>query len=153
MTKLLVYGSRTVLEVPGSQGFINRVLTTFLQHINFDYEEDQLVVVDGMAKGADTAGHNWAINYHFLTRRFPANWSQYGKRAGYIRNAEMAAFLRNAPNKAYAIGFIDKPLAESKGSKMMTDLLTNQEPIIPTFVWDVRSKQRVHSYEPEGTLF
>lgn len=48
------------------------------------------LVIDGQARGADTLGYLWAIAHHIPTKRFPANWDQYGRSAGPIRNIEMA---------------------------------------------------------------
>lgn len=51
---------------------------------------DKIVIVSGTAKGADTLGELYAKERGFVIERHPANWEQYGKRAGYLRNAEMA---------------------------------------------------------------
>lgn len=47
-------------------------------------------VVCGMARGADWLGFVWAKRNQISIREFPANWSLYGKSAGYRRNVEMA---------------------------------------------------------------
>lgn len=47
-------------------------------------------VISGAAKGADTLGTNWAGLHNIPVRLFLPNWDQYGKAAGFIRNAEMA---------------------------------------------------------------
>lgn len=47
-------------------------------------------VVSGCAKGIDTLGEQYAQENSLKLYKFPADWSTYGKRAGYIRNAEMA---------------------------------------------------------------
>lgn len=43
------------------------------------------LVIDGKAKGADTLGHNWAVERGIKTVREPADWNKYGKAAGPIR--------------------------------------------------------------------
>ena len=48
------------------------------------------VVISGAARGVDRLGEQWAECCEILIERFPANWQQYGKAAGHIRNAEMA---------------------------------------------------------------
>lgn len=51
-------------------------------------------VVCGMARGADTFGMKWAYEQspRIPVKKFPANWDEYGKRAGPIRNREMAEY-------------------------------------------------------------
>ena len=47
-------------------------------------------IVCGEAKGADSLGKRYAKERGIDVMSFPADWSAYGKRAGYIRNEEMA---------------------------------------------------------------
>lgn len=49
-------------------------------------------VVSGGASGVDTLGEQWASQYGFPVRRFPADWKRHGNAAGPIRNGEMAAY-------------------------------------------------------------
>jgi hypothetical protein len=46
-------------------------------------------IIHGDAKGADRGGKLWAKRNKFVIREFPANWDQYGKAAGLIRNTQM----------------------------------------------------------------
>jgi hypothetical protein len=48
------------------------------------------IVVSGTAGGVDTLGERWAQEQGIPVFRTPANWDKYGKRAGYLRNVEMA---------------------------------------------------------------
>jgi hypothetical protein len=49
-----------------------------------------LVIVSGNAKGADSLGERWADENNLPCEKYPADWNKHGKRAGYIRNTEMA---------------------------------------------------------------
>lgn len=71
-----------------------------------------VVVISGTARGADRLGERYAKERGFQLRRFPADWEQYGKSAGHIRNAKMA------DNADALIAFWD---GESKGTKNMID--------------------------------
>lgn len=46
-------------------------------------------VISGTARGADRLGERWALENNVPIRRFPADWNKHGKKAGYLRNAEM----------------------------------------------------------------
>jgi hypothetical protein len=43
-------------------------------------------VIHGAARGADSLGANWAKDRGIPERAYPADWSRYGKSAGYRRN-------------------------------------------------------------------
>lgn len=47
-------------------------------------------VVSGTAQGADEYGERWAESRHLEVLRFPADWKGYGRRAGPLRNEQMA---------------------------------------------------------------
>ena len=49
-------------------------------------------IVSGMARGADWNGAHFARGCKLQLYEFPADWDTHGKRAGHIRNAEMAQF-------------------------------------------------------------
>lgn len=49
-------------------------------------------VVSGCARGADKLGEIWARKHGIPIKHFHANWDAYGKRAGHLRNAEMAEY-------------------------------------------------------------
>jgi hypothetical protein len=52
-------------------------------------------VVSGKAKGADTGGEEWARSRGIPVKDFPADWDKHGKRAGPIRNFQMAEYVGN----------------------------------------------------------
>ena len=47
-------------------------------------------VVSGMARGVDTWGEAVAAELGLEVLLFPADWSTHGRRAGWLRNLEMA---------------------------------------------------------------
>lgn len=47
-------------------------------------------IISGGANGADRLGERYAREHGFQLTVKPANWDEYGKRAGYVRNGEMA---------------------------------------------------------------
>ncbi len=70
-------------------------------------------VWSGGARGADTYAKQWASLTRCAYREFPARWSELGKRAGCVRNAEM---MRRAPATAIVLAFPRGPLDGSKGT-------------------------------------
>ena len=75
--------------------------------------QDQVTIVCGEARGADSLGKRLAYEKGWEVLSFPADWDKYGKVAGYKRNDEMA---RNADA---LIAFWD---GKSIGTKHMIDL-------------------------------
>ena len=76
-------------------------------------------IVSGGARGADTLGERFANEMGLEISRFIPDWDGLGKRAGYVRNAEMAKFAVEDDNDGMLIAFWD---GKSKGTKHMIDL-------------------------------
>lgn len=74
-------------------------------------------IVSGNCRGADMLGERYANENNIKLTKFPADWNTYGKRAGYIRNTEMALY------SDALIAFWDN---KSKGTKMMIDIARGQ---------------------------
>jgi len=49
-------------------------------------------IVSGGAKGADSEGERWAKSNGIPVKMFKADWNQYGRAAGPIRNKQMAQY-------------------------------------------------------------
>lgn len=99
--------------IAGSRNFIpfNRDLKkidNLLQNI------EEPIIISGCADGADKFGEMYAEYNCLQVERYPADWTKYGKRAGYIRNKQMGEVAD------MAIIFWD---GKSKGSKMMIDIM------------------------------
>lgn len=81
--------------VAGSRSFNNYELLT--ERLNFYIgTHTDVEIVSGTARGADKLGERYATEKGFLIKRFPADWDKYGKRAGYLRNEEMAKYASHA---------------------------------------------------------
>ena len=70
-------------------------------------------VVSGTARGVDRLGEEYARNNNIPVSKFPADWDTHGKKAGYIRNSEMAD---------HADALIAIWDGESRGTKHMIDI-------------------------------
>lgn len=80
-------------------------------------------VVSGCARGADTLGAEWALANGVPLFEYPADWDRYGKKAGMIRNKEMAR---------YAQALIAIWDGESRGTKHMIEHATEHG--LPVYV-------------------
>jgi YspA, cpYpsA-related SLOG family len=56
------------------------------------YGDYSVSIVSGMARGADTLGAHFAKLNRVKVYKFFADWDEYGKRAGFIRNEAMGTF-------------------------------------------------------------
>ena len=52
--------------------------------------DDEVSIISGMARGADSLAVKWAKENSVELYEYPANWDAYGKSAGYKRNVEMS---------------------------------------------------------------
>ena len=78
---------------------------------------DKPTIICGMARGADMLGYRLAKEFNLPLKEFPADWS-IGKKAGYIRNEQMAKYAHEHGN-GVLFAFWD---GESKGTKWMIKL-------------------------------
>lgn len=53
-------------------------------------------IVAGMCRGPDLIGYWWAKKCGIPVKEFPADWDNLGKRAGPVRNIEMAQYADEA---------------------------------------------------------
>ena len=111
MIKVIIAGTRDFNDY----AFLKKNLDYFLQGINPNNEE--IEIVSGNARGADKLGERYAKEHNLPVKLFRANWDKYGKRAGYLRNQEMANY------SDMLIAFWDE---KSKGTKHMIDIAKKQ---------------------------
>lgn len=78
--KTIIAGSRTINDP--------KLVHQAVKDCNWDITE----VVCGGAKGIDSLGAEWAKANNIPIKLFPADWNTFGKRAGIIRNLEMACY-------------------------------------------------------------
>jgi hypothetical protein len=77
------------------------------------FGKNEVEIVSGTARGADKMGEFYASEREYPVKLFPADWNQYGKSAGYIRNKQMAEYAN------MLICFWD---GQSKGTQHMINL-------------------------------
>ena len=72
------------------------------------------VIIEGEARGADSIARDVGQQLIIRVLKFPANWEEYGKAAGVIRNQQML----DEGNPDMVMAFHDD-IASSKGTKDM----------------------------------
>ena len=55
------------------------------------FVDEDIEIISGGAKGADAVGEKYAAEFGYPVKKFPADWDKFGKKAGYLRNKQMAA--------------------------------------------------------------
>ena len=77
--KLIIAGGRDYRLTPADKARLNRI-------------PGVTEVVSGCARGVDTDGEAWAAARGLPVRRFPADWDGLGRKAGVLRNTQMAEY-------------------------------------------------------------
>lgn len=103
--RVLVCGSRTFRF-----GFLLRGALDGLNRLH-----GPLIIIQGGARGADELARAWCHETSTPTEEYGAEWEEYGKRAGPLRNRAMLT----AGNPDLVLAFLDKPLEESRGTAHM----------------------------------
>ncbi len=80
--KLLICGSRTIQN----KEYIYNCIDDVIRRFNLDITQ----IIEGNADGVDKQAGFYAIERLLKLETFPPNWKKNGKKAGYIRNWEMA---------------------------------------------------------------
>lgn len=84
--KVIIAGSRNYHDEGDFFHPMNKILA------KNEWLRETTEVISGTARGADTLGEEWAAMYGFPVTKFPADWSKYGRSAGFRRNEEMAQY-------------------------------------------------------------
>lgn len=105
MLKVIIAGSRNFNDYQKLKETLDLLLEK--------YKDQEIEIVSGTAKGADKLGEKYAEEKGFKVKKFPANWDEFGKKAGFLRNEDMAKYA------SHAVIFWD---GVSKGSKHMISL-------------------------------
>ena len=88
------------LLVAGSRNFNDyNLLSSTLDKLLSNQQNKKIIIIEGEARGADTLAKKYAEEKGYEVIPFPADWNGWGKKAGYMRNAEMHNALSKYENK------------------------------------------------------
>jgi len=121
--RLIVTGDRAY----SNKRFLRAVLTGLLFSIP---EDEEFVLIEGMAKGADQMAGQWADENTPRVQHisFPAKWDKLGPAAGPARNIQM---LKEG-KPTLVVAFHDD-IENSKGTKHMVDI-SRQTLNLPVYI-------------------
>lgn len=78
--KVIIAGSRNIVDYDK--------IVKCIEKANLDITE----VICGCCTGVDLFGKKWAIDNHIPIKHFPPDWDKHGKKAGILRNQDMADY-------------------------------------------------------------
>lgn len=107
--RILITGSRDWDEAGSIAGALDAEVTTHAGPVT--------LVSGACPSGADYIAEWIATEWGWTVERHPADWDTHGKRAGFLRNAEMVALGANV-----CLAFIKN---KSKGATMTATLAEN----------------------------
>jgi hypothetical protein len=105
-----------------------------LKELYPDTKREEIEIISGHQRGADTLGEQFAKEYGLNLKEFPANWDRDGRGAGPIRNAEMAVYGSQDPIRVLVAFWLNK----SPGTKNMISLA--QKFNFLTYVFELKEK-------------
>lgn len=98
--------------IAGSREFNDYDLLVKICDIILKNKNEEIIIMSGGAKGADTLGEKYAKERNYKIIKILPEWNKYGKQAGILRNIKMAH------EADYLIAFWD---GKSKGTKHMIE--------------------------------
>lgn len=121
--RIIIAGSRNFYDYDFLKRKVISILKTdLISKYNLE-SRSEIEIVSGTSKGADSLGEQLANEMVFKLKKFPADWINFGKSAGYKRNKQMAEYANESQN-GVLIAFWD---GISKGTKHMIDLANKNE--------------------------
>ena len=119
--KIIIAGSRDITDYSIIESGMKKIKEKYLK----DVLPHGLTILSGCARGVDTLAIQWAETHNADVHKYPANWSHFGKSAGYRRNDQMAK------HGDLLVAFWDK---KSKGTKHMIECAQDKK--IPVEVFE-----------------
>ena len=127
--KVIIAGSRDFTNY----SFLVEICDKILKKVT-----EEIIIVSGTARGADTLALKYADQKGFKTEKYPADWDKYGKSAGHIRNAVMADVGDTL------IAFWD---GKSPGTKDMIQKMFLANKRFRVIIYEINFVRKIYSYK------
>ena len=88
MNKVIIAGPRDFSD----KEYIYKELDNIIHLIQRNMNNDEIEIVQGGANGVDSLAKQYAHEHNMSCMEFKADWKQFGKAAGPIRNNDMAKY-------------------------------------------------------------
>jgi YspA, cpYpsA-related SLOG family len=119
--------------IAGSRGVPEQVRQCKAAVIDFEQRYGRITeVVSGCARGADRVGELFAEMRQIPVDKYPADWNTHGKRAGIIRNSQMANVAQ---------GLVALWDEQSPGTRNMIETARNKK--LHIVVWNYLTNKKV----------
>ena len=105
-TNIMIVGSRSFSDY----NFVKEKVDDYIKSNNI---VEPITVISGGARGVDTLAEKYAEEKKYEFKCFPANWGQFGRAAGPIRNEKMVKYIKK--HGGVCIVFWDGKSTGSKG--------------------------------------
>jgi len=92
MLKVIIAGSRTITDYELVKKNTIEVFKQ-LKELGYDTNKNNVEIVSGHARGADTLGEQFANYFGLKLTIMEANWDYFGRQAGIIRNIDMIKYI------------------------------------------------------------
>lgn len=112
--RVIVAGGR---DFDDYQLLSDTLLDAYTWFLSNGYSHDDIELVLGGARGADSLGETFANDYSLKTKMFIPDWQGQGKKAGILRNHEMGDYA------THLVAFWDE---KSRGTKDMINYATKK---------------------------
>lgn len=120
--RIIVAGSRSFYDYDFVKAKLDEVISK--------YPDSDIEMISGGAKGADTLGIKYARENNIPITIYHAQWANYGKSAGFIRNTQMAHWSKENGRKGILVAFWD---GESRGTSHMVGIAKSKR--IKTYIF------------------
>lgn len=117
--RIIIAGGRDFNRYDFLSTVVTSVISKMIGPFNRSIDESNIKIISGRARGADQHGERFAEENGYECVKFPAKWDELGKRAGYVRNVEMAKYAKSDDAYGVLIAFWDR---KSKGTEHMIDI-------------------------------
>lgn len=129
----LVVGSREFADYDKLEDALDKLLRN----------QKEVTIISGGARGADALAEKYAADRGYSCMVFKADWKQYGKAAGIIRNEQMHKFIAQHEKRG-CVAFWD---GRSKGTYSNFDLANKYNNPLRIVRFE---KKKEHSIEREA---